>query len=109
MSIADLKSNEFQAHALQPSMQGPVLLKFYGPNCGPCHSLAPLLHQLDGEHPGLKIVAMDASQNQDVAQQFGVRMVPTLIMLRQGQAVARHDGSPGTKPALDQFVAPHLA
>lgn len=107
--IEDLQGHHFQSHVLQRSQQAPVLLKFYGPNCGPCRALAPLLHQLDQQHANLTIVAMDASKNPQYGQHYGVHTVPTLLMFRNGQLVGRHDGSPGTTQGLQQFVGPHLA
>lgn len=106
--IRDIGAQDFEQEVLAERTR-PVLVKTYGPNCGPCHALKPHLLQLDNLLGGqLKILALDTARNQQIAQQYQVRTVPTLLLFQHGQLIARHDGSPGHLQGLQAFVQPHM-
>lgn len=71
----------------------PVLVDFYATWCGPCKAMSPILDQLKhkkGKH--LRIVKIDVDKNQEVAAQFKIRSVPTLMLFHNGKTVWRHSG-----------------
>lgn len=71
----------------------PVLVDFYADWCQPCHALAPYVQQVAKELSGkLKVIKVDIDKNQKVAQQYGIKGVPTLILFRNGEVKWRQSG-----------------
>ena len=71
----------------------PVLVDFYADWCQPCHALAPHVQQVSKElRDQLKVIKVDIDKNQRVAQQFGIKGVPTLILFRNGEVKWRQSG-----------------
>ena len=86
---------------------GVVLVDFWAPWCGPCKMIAPVLEELDSEIAGkAKIVKVDVDENQETAGKFGVMSIPTLIVLKDGEAVDKVVGFQ-PKEALAELLAKH--
>lgn len=90
MAILHVNESEFDREVLQDS--GTVLVDFWATWCGPCRMLAPILEELSGQHPELKIVKVDVDENRDLALQYGIESIPTLLVFRNGQLVNRSVG-----------------
>ena len=69
-----------------------MLVDFWATWCGPCRMLAPILEELSGQPPELKIVKVDVDENRDLALQYGIESIPTLLVFRNGQLVNRSVG-----------------
>lgn len=69
-----------------------VLLDFYATWCSPCSMLSPTIKEIAEEHPKLVVGKIDIDQQQDLAEDFGVASVPTLIVMDKGKEVKRHTG-----------------
>jgi thioredoxin 2 len=68
----------------------PVLLDLWADWCGPCHMLAPTIEQLSSELAGrVKVAKLDIDENPHTANRFGVRSIPTLLVLKGGKEVDR--------------------
>lgn len=82
----------------------PVLLDFYAEWCQPCQELAPTVAELAEEYKGrIKVCKVDVDEARELALSFGVRSIPTLVLLKQGEAVATLVGT-RPKAALTEFI-----
>jgi thioredoxin 1 len=93
-NITELTETTFETEVLRVS--GPVLVDFYAPWCGPCKMLAPLLEQLAGElGDRVKFVKMNVDEAPNLANQYGITGVPTLMLFRGGKVADLVVGFPG--------------
>lgn len=86
---------------------GTVLLDFWAKWCGPCRSLHPVLADLAGQRPDLTVLKVDIEQHGELADEFGIQSVPTLLLFKGGACVDRRVGKvPFVQ--IDRMVAEHI-
>lgn len=79
----EIKTAEFQAEVLQAPQ--PVLVDFWASWCGPCRMLAPVVDEISREHPEIKVCKVNVDDEPELARQYGVMSIPTLVVFENGQ------------------------
>jgi thioredoxin 1 len=90
-TLNDVTDASFQADVLEAD--GPVLVDFWAPWCGPCRVVAPVLEEIAAERPDLTIVKLNVDENQQTAANFEVLSIPTLILFKHGQVAKKVIGA----------------
>lgn len=102
--IPVINSGEFEATVLRS--EEPVVVDFYATWCGPCRLVTPILEELSDKYKQVRFYKVDIDESPDVAEQFAVAGVPTLVLIKKGEEVDRKIGA-HPKPALDGWLTQH--
>ena len=106
--MIDVTIQNFETEVIAASMSTPVLVDFWADWCGPCKQLGPMLEKLEEDYAGrFKLVKINADEEQQLAGAFGIRSLPTCILLMGGKPV---DGFMGAIPPaeLRAFLDKHI-
>ena len=82
----------------------PILLYFHAAWCGPCRMVSPLLDQLEMQDPELRIGKIDIDRCPEIAERYGVELVPTLVYIKNGQAAGKLSGL-HPKKAIEALIS----
>ena len=85
-SATQVTDSTFKQEVLESSV--PVLVDFWAPWCGPCRMVAPVVDEISTQYEGqIKVVKVNTDENPNVASQYGIRSIPTLMIFKGGQKV----------------------
>lgn len=107
MATVTVDNSNFAANVLQSAE--PVVVDFWAEWCGPCKMIAPALEEISAEYAGkVKIAKLNIDENPELAAQYGVRSIPTLMMFKDGEVADTKVGA-APKTALAAWIGGAVA
>ena len=91
MSAIHINKNNFQSEVINSDK--PVLLDFWAPWCGPCRMVGPVLEEIAEEHSDLKVGQINVDEEQELAAQFQIMSIPTLMVVKDGKITEKTMGA----------------
>ena len=91
MSAINVNKNNFNQEVLNSDK--PVLMDFWAPCCGPCRMVVPLVEEIAKERSDIKVVKINVDEEQELAMQFGVMSIHTLVVMKNGKIVNQATGA----------------
>ena len=91
MSAININKNNFQSEVLNSEKK--VLLDFWAPWCGPCRMVVPIVEEIADERPDIKVGKVNVDEEGELASQFGIMSIPTLVVIEKGKIVNQAMGA----------------
>ncbi len=102
----ELTDSNFQDTAL--ANEGLTIIDFWAPWCGPCRMISPIIEELAKDYEGKILVGkVDVDQNPQISVKYGIRSIPTILFLKNGQVIDKQIGAT-SKQALVNKIEAHL-
>ena len=101
MSAVNINLNNFSQEVLNSDK--PVLLDFWAPWCGPCRMVVPMVEQIAAERPDIKVGKINIDEQFELANQFGIMSIPTLMVVKDGQIVKKAMGASPKQAILEML------
>ena len=91
MSVTNINKNNFRNEVL--NSEKPVLLDFWAPWCGPCRMVSPIVDEIAAQRGDIKVGKVNVDEERELAGQFGVMSIPTLVVLKGGKVANQMVGA----------------
>ena len=91
MSAININKNNFQNEIMDS--EKTVLLDFWAPWCAPCRMVAPIIEEIAGERPDIKVGKINVDEQPELASKFGIMSIPTLVVMKNGKIVQQVSGA----------------
>ena len=101
MSAVNINKNNFRSEVMDSDK--PVLLDFWAPWCGPCRAVVPLVEEIAGERSDIQVGKINVDEEQDLARQFRIMSIPTLMVIKDGKVVNKAIGARSKQQILSML------
>ena len=91
MAAININHNNFHNEVMNSEKK--VLLDFWAPWCGPCRMVVPMVEEIAKERPDIKVAKINVDENPELASQFGIMSIPTLVVMENGKIVNQAMGA----------------
>ena len=91
MTAININKNNFQNEVMNSDK--PVLLDFWAPWCAPCRMVVPIIEEIAGERPDIKVGKINVDEQPELASKFGIMSIPTLVVMKNGKIVQQVSGA----------------
>ena len=101
MTAININKNNFQNEVMNSDKT--VLLDFWAPWCAPCRMVVPVIEEIAGERPDIKVGKINVDEQPELASKFGIMSIPTLVVMKNGKIVTKVSGARPKKAILEML------
>ena len=101
MAVVNLTNLNFEEEVMRSDK--PVLIDFFATWCGPCRMVSPIVDEISEERSDVKVCKVDVDEQGDLAAQYGVSSIPTLVVMKNGRITAKNIGAVPKEEILSMF------
>ena len=101
MTAININKNNFQNEVVNSDK--PVLLDFWAPWCAPCRMVVPIIEEIAGERPDIKVGKINVDEQPELASKFSIMSIPTLVVMKNGKIVQQVSGARPKKAILEML------